>query len=121
TNVTTGGRKMRDKLLHIGNSLVQHGKINNRIYLMKLAQEDAWSIIPKLDELASERGYTKIFAKVPSAVLPFFISNSYVIEASIPNFYENESDCILVSKFLDEKRKEVPEKELKVMNHLLEN
>lgn len=88
---------------------------------MKLAQEDALSIIPKLDELASERGYTKIFAKVPSAVLPFFISNNYVIEASIPNFYENESDCILVSKFLDEKRKEVPEKELKVMNQLLEN
>lgn len=112
---------MRDKLLHIGNSLVQHGKINNRIYLMKLAHEDALSIIPKLDELASERGYTKIFAKVPSAVLPFFISNNYVIEASIPNFYENESDCILVSKFLDEKRKEVPEKELKVMNQLLEN
>lgn len=86
---------------------------------MKLAVEDAPEIIPKLDELAKEKGYTKILAKIQASVLPFFISNQYVIEASIPKFYNNKTDCFIVSKFFDEKRKIAPVKELKLLNQLL--
>ena len=33
---TTEGRMMQDKIEKIGKTIIQHGKTNNRIYLMKL-------------------------------------------------------------------------------------
>ncbi len=103
----------------IENSTIHHGKTSNRIYLMKLAPEAAHQLIPKLDKLAEENGYTKIFAKVHAHVLPVFISNNYEIEAFIPRFYNDKTDCLLVSKFVDKKRKVIPLKKLELLQDLL--
>ncbi len=105
----------------IENSTIHHGKTSNRIYLMKLAPEEAHQLIPKLDKLAEENGYTKIFAKVQAHVLPVFISNNYEIEAFIPRFYNDKIDCLLVSKFVDTKRRIVPANELGLLQDLLRN
>ncbi len=103
----------------IENSTIHHGKTSNRIYLMKLAPEMVNQLIPKLDMLAVENGYTKIFAKVQSQVLPSFISNNYEIEAFVPRFYNGKTDCLFVSKFVDKKRKSMPLKELELLQDLL--
>jgi hypothetical protein len=50
-----------------GNSIIQHGKHSDRAYLMSLATDDLPAIVPYLDRLASTRGYSKIFAKIPAA------------------------------------------------------
>jgi putative beta-lysine N-acetyltransferase len=105
----------------IEKSTIHHGKTSNRIYLMKLAPERVNQLIPKLDKLAEDNGYTKIFAKVQAYVLPGFISNSYEIEAFIPRFYNDKTDCLLVSKFVDTQRKIVPVNELELLQDLLRN
>jgi lysine 2,3-aminomutase len=103
---------MIDKIEKIGSSVIQHGKINNRIYLMKLNIVDLPQIIPKIDQLAKENNYTKIFAKIPSKVLPVFTGNNYSIEGFIPRFFDHKTDCFFVSKFLDTERKSIPVGEL---------
>lgn len=110
---------MRDRITHIGKSTIQHGKVSNRIYLMKLESGEAAELLPQLDDLAREKGYTKIFAKIPATLWPFFLVNGYVIEATIPDFFDDGSDCLLVARFFDEKRQKVPAKELEMMNELL--
>ncbi len=86
---------------------------------MKLAPGDGPAIVPELENLASEHGYTKIFAKIQADALPEFITENYEVEAFIPDFYKNTSDCLLVSKFIDINRKKLPVEELKVFSGLL--
>jgi beta-lysine N6-acetyltransferase len=109
----TEGTKMQDKFEIFRKSKIQHGKFNNRIYLMKLSPDDVPEIIPELNELAAEQGYTKIFAKIQASELPHFILNGYVMEAFVPKFYKNKFDCIMVSLFLDKKRQQAPAEKLK--------
>lgn len=88
-----------------GNSLIQHGKSNDRIYLMKLDPEDAESIIVYLDDLAVKNGYGKIFAKVPARFRNLFMEKGYVREASVPGFYGGNEDALFLGKFFSEARK----------------
>lgn len=97
---TTEGKKMQDKIEKIGESIIQHGKYNNRIYLMKLSRGDMPRLIQRLNELSGKEKYAKIFAKIYTGALPFFKADGYEIEAFIPNFYKNSEDCLFVSKFL---------------------
>jgi beta-lysine N6-acetyltransferase len=118
-NVITEGKIMVDKIEKFGNSLIQHGKLNNRIYLLKLDPEDKETITDYLDQLAKKEAYTKIFTKIQTGLLPEFILNGYVVEAYIPRFYKGAADCILASKFLSESRKVLPSKQLKKFSELL--
>ncbi len=99
---------MFDKIEKIGKSVIQHGKSNNRIYLLKLDADDVSSIISELDNKAKKNGYTKIFTKIQAEHLPEFILNGYAVEAYVPRFYNGKTDCIMASKFLDDKRKKLP-------------
>jgi lysine 2,3-aminomutase len=103
---------MQDKFEIFGKTKIQHGKFNNRIYVMKLSPDDVPEIIPRLDELAKKQGYTKIFAKIKAGELPHFISHGYTQEAFVPRFYKNKIDCVMVSRFLDKKRQEIPAEKL---------
>jgi putative beta-lysine N-acetyltransferase len=58
---------MSDRIETLGRSHIQHGKYNNRIYLMKLSRADLPEILPRLDRLARNRSYSKVFAKVPKS------------------------------------------------------
>lgn len=95
---------MYDVIEKIGKSTIQHGKYNNRIYLMNLNMEDYPGILDKLNQLAIKRRYTKIFAKVPSLIVEAFEGAGYAKEATIPSFYSGNKDTCLVSKFLDNSR-----------------
>ena len=99
---------MYDSLEKIGSSLIHHGKGNNRIYLIKLDRNDVPGIIPELDSLAKENGYSKIITKIHADLLPVFQVNGYSTEAYIPRFYNGKTDCVMVSKFTEEKRKKLP-------------
>ena len=95
---------MNDRVTLIENSIVQHGKNNDRIYLMKLSREDFPSIIGRLDELAKEERYSKIFAKVPAYAKDEFKKNGYLVEASIPRFFNGKEDVYFLGKYFDESR-----------------
>ncbi len=110
---------MQDKIENLGKSIVHHGKINDRIYLMKLHPENLEETLEKINELAISEGYSKIFGKIQVSALPDFLLNNYSIEAFIPKFYQNKHDCVFVSKFMNPNREKVPEKDLEIFYDLL--
>ena len=94
---------MNDVIEKIGNSLIQHGKHNQRIYLMHYDVVDQDKIFIRFDELIKAHNYTKIFVKIPQYSESIFIDNGFTTEASIPNFFECNK-CLFMGKFLSKKR-----------------
>jgi putative beta-lysine N-acetyltransferase len=100
-----GEKIMNDKVELIGKgSIIQHGKQNDRIYLMKLDEQDVGEILPQLSSLAHKNNYAKMFCKVPKNLAPIFFADGYILEAYIPKFYNNTEDVFFVSKFLNSDR-----------------
>ncbi|MBS2210117.1 putative beta-lysine N-acetyltransferase [Carboxylicivirga mesophila] len=94
-----------DVVEEIGNgSLIQHGKHNDRIYLMKMDKRDAIALPETLTKMARKEEYTKVFCKIPKWAAPLFYSHGFILEASIPQFYNSEEDVFFVSKFLSSDR-----------------
>lgn len=94
-----------DTLERIGNSLVQHGPLNKRAYLMHLAPQDEPRIVPRLERLAQEHGYTKIFAKVPEAVAPRFTRVGFSIEAFVPGMFNGSEGGVFLGRYFADWRK----------------
>ncbi|MDD2335341.1 MAG: putative beta-lysine N-acetyltransferase [Geobacteraceae bacterium] len=95
---------MNDSLETFGRSLIHHGSYNDRAYLMKLHEEDSSEIVRSLDTLASSRGYSKIFAKVPAWAREKFLVDGYAEEARIPGFYPGGEDVCFMGKYFTETR-----------------
>lgn len=95
---------MHDHIEIIGNSLVQHGPNNDRVYLMKLEVSDLPAIIDQMHDLTIFKGYTKIFAKIPEEVKEIFIDQGYRTEAVIPGFFNASKSACFVSRFYGESR-----------------
>jgi len=97
---------LSDIIENIGNSLIQHGTYNNRIYLMKLDIGDLPDIIPEMDQLAEQRGYSKIFAKVPADSRVAFEAKGYIKEAGVPGYYSGKKEALFMCKYFSEHRQE---------------
>lgn len=95
---------MKDTIEKIGNSIIQHGRYNDRIYLMKLDPEDIALLLDKLDALAEKESYSKIFTKVPESFKELLCDRNYLCEAAIPRYYDGKQNAVIMSKFLDDKR-----------------
>ncbi len=103
---------MADKIEYMGHSLIQHGKINDRVYLMKTCRDDYPQILEQLCALAAARDYSKIFAKVPSWAKRGFERRGYKTEAHIPQFYHGTEDAFFMAKYLDSSRERVADTKL---------
>lgn len=90
-------------------ALLQHGPFSRRIYLMKIGQADPAKLPEQLDALAREKGYTKIFAKLPEGSEALFVEHGFRIEASVPGFYRGETTALFVGRYLDPARAESPD------------
>lgn len=112
---------MSDLLEIIGDgTLIQHGKQNNRVYLMKLDKRDIDFIIPAISQLAELNAYSKLFCKVPKSLAPHFFANGFVLEAFIPKFYNNKEDVFFVAKFLNAERlMNIETRQLNALSNLL--
>ena len=101
-----------DIVCSLGNSIIQHGKKNDRVYLMKTAADEIPSfVVSKIDTLADENGYSKAFAKVPAGMKDEFIQNGYKTEAIIPGFFSGKTDGYFMSKYYDPGREQMNDKE----------
>jgi beta-lysine N6-acetyltransferase len=96
---------MSDIVEYLGKSQIQHGKSNDRIYLMKLSPDEAPALVPRLDRLAQKKGYTKIFAKVPAGTRQVFSHAGYQEEACIPGFFSGREDAVFFAKYFCPQRK----------------
>jgi putative beta-lysine N-acetyltransferase len=95
---------MIDQMSTFGSSTIQHGKHSDRAYLMSLAPDDLPEIVHYLDRLALDRGYSKIFAKIPAAAKKSFVQNGYESEAAIPDFFRGEEKALFMGKYFSSER-----------------
>lgn len=93
-----------DTIEKLGTSLIQHGPHSRRVYLMKVGDEDMPGLLDRMEDLASERGYTKLFAKIPARHHDAFLQAGYHDEAKVPGFYNGVEDGFFLARFLDEER-----------------
>ena len=116
-------KNLEDRIENIGKgSVIQHGKLNNRIYLIKLGKEDCPGILDDLRRLAEENKYTKIFCKVPEWAAPVFFADGFFTEAIIPGFYRGRDAAFFLAKFLDSDRLMLLEnQELRDLSKLLKS
>lgn len=96
-----------DAILKIGDSLVQHGPANDRVYLMKPAEKDLPGIAHVMDYLARDKGYSKIFARIPAWAEGYFSAMGFVSEACVPGMYKGEAPGHFMSKYLEAGRTEI--------------
>jgi putative beta-lysine N-acetyltransferase len=94
-----------DTIEHIQGSLIQHGHHNDRIYLMQLNTDRPETLIPVLDDMARERAYGKIFAKIPAPLWSVFRKSGYEKEAVIPRFFNGRLDAFFIAKYVSPARK----------------
>jgi len=95
---------MYDDIVKKGKSILQHGKFNDRVYLMKLSEDDLPEIIDYLQKLSEENSYSKLFIKVPRSAQEAFLNNGYIQEAYIPKFYKGTEDAYFLAKYLTQER-----------------
>jgi len=106
---------MADKLEYFENSLIQHGKENNRVYLMKLGSGSVDNLINHIEFLVETNKYTKIFTKIPADRADVFLKRGYLQEASIPKFFNGTEDGLFLVKYFDETRKQADRKEIEAV------
>lgn len=86
-------------------AVIQHGKLNDRIYLMDLGNCYVNKTIKQLNRIAKENKYGKVFAKVPAWAKERFEKNGYESEARIPKFYNGETAVHFMAKYFSADRK----------------
>lgn len=97
----------RDKTITLGKSILQHGPLNDRIYLMDYRadntdeREQLWKEIQKIQE---KENYSKHFLKIPSEESPFFRAQGYSLEAVIPGYYNPRRDAHLMTRYFSDQR-----------------
>jgi putative beta-lysine N-acetyltransferase len=102
-----------DKVLSIGNSLIQYGNYNKRVYLLHVEKDDVKSTLEWINSKVHKLMLSKVIGKIPQDCKDIFKKQGYRIEASIPNFYHNKGACyFMASYFNDPKRKNEPRQEL---------
>lgn len=113
-----GARTAADAVERFGTALIQHGKANDRVYLMEPGAEPAGVLIARADELAAAHGYTKLFAKVPGKSAAAFFAAGWRLEAFVPGLYDfpsadgsrgldHSQDGLFVVKYLQKEREEM--------------
>ncbi len=118
------GRMIKDDVVEVigQGSLIQHGKHNDSVYLLKLDERDSALILQEIKKLVRECRYSKVSCKVPACFAPLFFADGYFLEASIPNFYNSKDDVFFVSKFLHSDRlMNIETEALSALSDLLKN
>lgn len=94
--VTTAGNN--------GKTCIQHGPLNDRVYLMKLDTADLPDIVDEMESLGRENGYSKLFAKVPAFAAKVFLDRGFAPEANAPGLYRGERSGVFLGKYLNPSR-----------------
>ena len=100
-------------------ALFQHGKANNRLYLMKWDGKEPTRLLQTINQLVTANRYTKAFIKVPEHHAPFFAQNEFEEEARVPAYYDLTA-CIFMGKFFDPNRSKVLPRTRETMDRNLE-
>jgi putative beta-lysine N-acetyltransferase len=98
-----------DRIETFGSSVLQHGPENDRVYLMKLQQEDVTGVLEYIDELVDQHDYSKVFAKIPETIKAPFLQAGYCVEAQVPKFYQGKTDGLFLASYPQTERQNDPD------------
>ena len=90
-----------DIVAKLGRSLIHHGPYNDRVFLYQLDQADLPGITDRLLALAKDRGYSRIFARVPAPARDHFVACGYTPGARLPGLFRGKVDGYYMAKYLD--------------------
>ncbi|MFV9631143.1 MAG: putative beta-lysine N-acetyltransferase [Methanosarcinales archaeon] len=107
-----------DRVEKFGKSIIQHGKYNDRAYLMKLHPNDEETIIDQIDYLVNKYSYTKVFAKIPSDFDYLFFNHGYKKEAKITGLYNGEANASFMGKFFSNARASHKNRDKKIITEI---
>jgi beta-lysine N6-acetyltransferase len=99
-------------------SLLQHGPLNDRIYLMKLSASFSKTLPQELLAKAHLNNYSKIFIKVSENYKTLFESAGFVQEAVVPGLFNRQKDGLFMAFYIDESR--ATEKDGRLLNTICE-
>lgn len=88
-----------DNMIRMTGALLQHGPASDRVYLMKLDSPDVPRIIRFMEQLATTKGYSKLFAKVPGQAEGWFRARGFKVEARVPGMYHGNEDGCFMAKY----------------------
>lgn len=94
----------KDQLEKFKGAIIQHGHLNDRIYLMNIRNAVPESLAMQLIEKAQSNGYSKIFAKIPRSASNVFQEAGYTVEVELPQFYKGVEDAVFMGYYLSEDR-----------------
>src|SRR5690554_5714485 len=109
---------MFDRLTSIEDGLIHHGDNNKRIYIMKVPTDNVPRFLDRVEIMAGDNGYEKIVAKVSTGLRDLFEQREYEKEAVIPGFFSGRKDCVFMSRFLFEERREMAD--AKILDDVLQ-
>ncbi len=90
-----------DTVAMLGQSRVHHGPHNDRVYLFHLNPADLPGITGRILALAKDRGYSRIFARVPAPARDHFVSCGYTPKARLRGLFRGEVDGYYMANYLD--------------------
>jgi len=101
-----------DKIEYLDGALIQHGPLNDRVYLMKMGDAPPETLVDGLIRKAIDAGYSKVFAKVPESAHEPFLDTGFRKEARVPGFFDGREPAVFMGYYLDaDRRREAhPEK-----------
>lgn len=101
-----------DKLEILQGAHLQHGPLNDRVYLMKLREADPRFVVETVQRRMETHDYGKAFARLPVDRINEFLAAGYKEEARIPGFYPDGRDQVFLGWFRDSERSQDPQAEL---------
>jgi len=104
TNRKAGLMRPQDTIERYKGSIIQHGRYNDRIYLIKVESELSHTYPSDLIDLAKKNNYSKIFAKIPECHSNIFLDAGFQEEAHIPAFYSGKEASMFMGFFLNDER-----------------
>ena len=95
-----------DSLSEFKGGLIQHGRYNDRIYLMRQPETVSKAFIESLIDYAKGKKYSKIFAKSRLEDCSKYLDKGFISEAVIPGFYNGRDPVFFMGLFLEESRRD---------------
>ena len=89
-----------DAVAKLGKSLIHHGPYNDRVYLFHLHPADLPGITDRLLALAKDRGYSRIFARVPAPARDHFLARGYTPGACLRGLFRGDVDGYYMANYL---------------------
>ena len=109
-----------DRIETFGNSTIQHGAYNDRVYIMDLAPEDYPDILQEFDQLCTAQGYTKAFAVVPESLAEGFKEHGFRTEARVPGLFRGKDAGMFFTKYYSDERRRAPLRELQKLHQVVD-